>query len=262
MVLQARATGGIWFRYGDLTGVIDPGPGALVHIREASPELDPHRVRAILLTHKHLDHSNDVNVLAEAMTGGGFEKQGTVVLPDDAIHGDDPVFLKYIAKKVGQIFICEDGSPIELENGVSVEPVKHIHHGVNCFGYIFRKKGLPTWGLLSDTKPLEIFASRYRECEYISINATFPDKKPRLDHMSIEDVSELLTEIHPKLATLTHMGMIILQDADPEHFARDISTEKTRVLAARDGMVIDLENLSVVSPIKTPLQPSQYEIIS
>lgn len=262
MVLQARSTGGMWFRYGGLTGAIDPGPGALTHICAAEPALDPHLLRAILLTHKHLDHSTDINVLAEAMTGGGFEQQGAVVLPDDSVHGDDPVLLKYMAKKVGQVFICEDGVPIELENGVSVEPVQHIHHGVDCFGYIFRKSGLLTWGLISDTKPLDFFPERYRDCEFLSINATFPDKKPRLDHMSIEDAAELLQRLHPKLVTMTHMGMIILQAENPDSFAKAISTKETRVLAARDGMVIDLDTLNVMTPAEEPRQTTRYKTLS
>ena len=41
MVRQMRWTGGIWFSYGGLKGVIDPGPGSLYHMCSASPALDP-----------------------------------------------------------------------------------------------------------------------------------------------------------------------------------------------------------------------------
>lgn len=261
MVLQARATGGIWFRYGGLSGVIDPGPGSLTHIRAAAPELNPHNIRVLLLTHKHLDHSTDINVLAEAMTGGGFEKHGAVILPHDCVHGEDRVLLNYMAKRVGEIFVCVEARPIAFENGVTVEPVKHIHHGVDCFGYIFRKQGLPDWGLISDTRPLDVFTERYRTCKFLSINATFPDKKPKLDHMAVADAGELLRQVHPKLATLTHLGMMILQDPYPERFAQKIATKKTRVLTAADGMVIDLDTLHVMAPTETAQRSAQYEIV-
>lgn len=261
MVYQARATGGVWFRYGGLTGIIDPGPGSLVHMRTANPELDPHILRAILLTHKHLDHSTDINVIAEAMTGGGFEKQGTIVAPNDSINGDDPVLLKYMARKVGRVCVCKDGEKIILDSGVTVEPVAHIHHGVDCFGFIFRKPGLTTWGILSDTRPLDYFANRYGECAYISINTTFPDKKKHLDHMSVEDAGELMDKLHPKLITLTHLGMMIITE-NPDAIAARIEKKETRVLAARDGMVIDLDNLQVTSPVENKREDMSYEIIN
>lgn len=263
MVHQARATGGMWFRYGGLSGVIDPGPGSLVHMRGASPALDPHLLRAIVLTHKHLDHSSDINVVAEAMTKGGFEKQGTVIIPDDSVNGDDPVLLKYMARKVGRVCVCADGERIPLEEGVTAEPVAHIHHGVDCFGMIFRKPGLPTWGILSDTRPLDHFYERYKECGYLSLNVTFPNKKKHLDHMSAEDAAELLGKLRPKLATLTHLGMVMLEN-NPDAIAKSIGTDNTRVLAARDGMVVDLDSLLVTSPVKEKYgenRETEYEII-
>ena len=260
MVRQTRWTGGIWFSYGGLNGVIDPGPGSLHHICESSPALDPHSVRAILLTHRHLDHSTDINVIAEAMTGGGFEKQGTVVAPNDSVNGDDPVLLRYTAGKVGRVVTPVDGQAIELEEGVTVEPVELVHHRVECFGWIFRRTGLPAWGVISDTRPLDYLAERYRDCSYISINTTFPDKKPRLDHMSVADVGELLQELHPKLATLAHMGLMLVEN-DPQHYADAISTPQTRVIAGEDGMIVDLGTLRVFAPEPVPKTETKYRTI-
>lgn len=260
MMRQTRYTGGIWFTYGGLSGVIDPGPGSLCHICDASPALDPHDIRSILLTHRHIDHSTDVNVLAEAMTGGGFEKQGSVVLPADAFNGPDPVLTGYFAQKVENVYLPEDGKAIELDCGVSVEPVAHIHHGVSCFGWIFRKKGFITWGIISDTKPLEYLADRYSDCSYISINAPFPDKKPKLDHMSLEDVGELLNKLHPKLATITHMGVFLLESG-PEKYMDSIATEQTRAVAGQDGMVINLDSLDIFVPVQKPKENTEYRPI-
>ena len=163
MLKQIRKTGGIWFTYGGLNGVIDPGPGSLYHMCSSVPALDPHELRAIILTHRHLDHSTDLNVAAEAMTGGGFEKQGLVLLPDDSAGGPNPVLLRYIAQKVGGVMIAEDAG-------------------------------------------------------------------------------ELLQKLHPEKAVITHMGVIMIE-AGPEKYAKMISTEKTKVIAGRDGMVIDLDTL-------------------
>lgn len=260
MLKQLRKTGGLWFSYGGLNGLIDPGPGSLYHISAAVPRLDPHDLRAILLTHRHLDHSTDLNVTAEAMTGGGFEKQGSLLLPEDSASGPNPILLKYMAQKVGKVIIVSDGIPKDIGMGVSVEPVAHIHHGVDCFGYIFRKKGLRTWGVISDTRPLDHLAERYRDCSLITLNVTFPNKKPRLDHMSVEDAGELLEKLHPELALITHMGVIMIE-AGPDKFAKMISTDQTRVIAGEDGMVVNLDTLEVYREIPAAVPASVFRIV-
>lgn len=249
MIRQMRWTGGIWFSYGGLNGVIDPGPGCLYHICSASPHIDVETVRAILLTHKHLDHSTDINVIVEAMTDGGFQKQGAIILPKDAIDPPDPVLLDYCAQKAGVIHRASDGQITELENGVTVEAVEHVHHDVDCFGYILRKKGLRTWGIISDTKLLPEFKERYKECDYISINTTFLEKSSKSEHMSIQDNIELLEKLHPRLVTISHMGIKLIKKG-PDNLAKTISTPQTRVAAGQDGMVINLDNLKIFSPVK------------
>lgn len=257
MVCQARATGGMWFTYGGLNGVIDPGPGSLFHICRSYPALDPHSVRAVFLTHRHIDHSTDINVLTEAMTGSGREKQGAVLLPSDSVYGADPVLFRYIAKKAERVVTFADGSVTKFECGVSVEAVALIHHRVECFGLIFRCDDLPAWGMISDTKPLDYLAKRFAGCTYISINTTFPDKKPHLDHMSVSDVGELLQKLHPKLATLTHMGTMLIEN-NPEAYATAISTRQTKVMAGRDGMVIDLDMLKVFAQKEEDSKPAEF----
>ncbi len=67
----------MWLRFvpddgGDATEMhLDPGPGALVRATSAVPPCDPVKLDALLLSHKHLDHAGDINVMIEAMTTGG-----------------------------------------------------------------------------------------------------------------------------------------------------------------------------------------------
>ena len=228
-----------------MQGVIDPGPGSLAHICAARPALEIASADVVMLTHKHIDHSTDVNVVIEGMTHGGFDSRGMLVAPDDALRGNDPVVLKYSQKRIPKIKIPEEGGKIELGCGVVVEPVIHLHHGVDCFGYIFRKEGLREWGIISDSR------SRYSACAFISINATFPDRKPRLDHISIAEARELLSKIHPKLAVLTHLGAM-LTSGDGAHFLENLDLPETKLLAATDGMTIDLDTMKVYEERMTP----------
>lgn len=244
MIRQVRSTGGLWFRYGGIQGVIDPGPGSLAHICAARPELAADEADFVLLTHKHLDHSTDANVLIECMTHGGFDERGLLVAPRDALAGDDSVILKYSQKRVPRIVSPADGQPVGLGRGVTAEPVAHVHHGVECFGYIFRREGLNDWGIISDSRLMPYFAERYQSCRFLSLNATFPNAKSRLDHMSIEEARQLLTELHPRIAVLTHLGAM-LTSPEGEHFLTGLDTKETHIVAAEDGMVVDLDSLAI-----------------
>ena len=76
---QIRASGGIWLRFGETQIHVDPGPGALVRALSAVPPCEPPQLDAIVLSHKHLDHSGDVNVMIEAMCQGGWKRRGALL---------------------------------------------------------------------------------------------------------------------------------------------------------------------------------------
>jgi ribonuclease BN (tRNA processing enzyme) len=64
-----------------------------------------------------------------------------------------------------------------------------------------------------------------------------------IDHLSIEDVKTLLKEAKPKLTILTHFGMTMIK-AKPWVVAAELEKELgLRVIAASDGMKIDLEEV-------------------
>ncbi len=107
MIKQLRASGGIWVRIGDTNIIIDPGPGSIVRCANAKPKLDPSQLDAIILTHRHLDHSNDVNVMIEAMTEGGFKKRGCLFAPADALE-EDSLILKHTREYVASIELLKE----------------------------------------------------------------------------------------------------------------------------------------------------------
>ena len=260
MIHQYRATGGMWFRYAGLNGVIDPGPGSLVKICEAYPQLNPEDIRALILTHRHIDHSTDVNVLAEAMTSGGYKKQGSILTTHDAAFAEDPVLLSYSASKAENVYEMRDVEKIKLPNGITVEPVRHVHHGVDCFGLIFAKRGFPTWGVISDTRPLPEFISRYKRCKFISLNSTMLLRRPNVDHYSLPDAADFVRDCSAGLVTLSHLGRMIVE-GNPQELVSGFATKKTRVLAARDGMIIDLDTLAAYVPPEKRRRKVKYSEI-
>src|SRR5207302_10869682 len=90
---QLAASGGLYLEDGNSRLAMDPGPGAVVQY--AKRKVDLAKLDGILLSHRHLDHCGDVNVLIEAMTEGGFRPRGTLLCPSDALD-EDPVVLRYL----------------------------------------------------------------------------------------------------------------------------------------------------------------------
>ena len=75
VIKQLRKSGGIWISLDDTNLLIDPGPGSLVRCLSSKPKLNPTKLDGIILTHRHIDHSNDINIMIEAMTNGGHKKK-------------------------------------------------------------------------------------------------------------------------------------------------------------------------------------------
>src|SRR5207237_8247765 len=92
---QVAASGGLFLEDGQARISLDPGPGAVVAY--AQRKVDLTTLDAIVVSHRHLDHAGDVNVMVEAMTDGGFAHRGSLFCPSDAL-GDDPVVLKYLRR--------------------------------------------------------------------------------------------------------------------------------------------------------------------
>ncbi|HTW91024.1 MAG TPA: MBL fold metallo-hydrolase [bacterium] len=138
---QLRSSGGIWFSLGGTQFLLDPGPGALVRMTGSRHKLDPTKLSGILLSHRHLDHSGDVNNMIEAMTMGGTEPRGALFAPSDALGGDDPVVLKYVRPFLERVVTTVEGGSYELGNVRFTCPVRHQHRG-EVYGFRFQTGGL------------------------------------------------------------------------------------------------------------------------
>jgi phosphoribosyl 1,2-cyclic phosphodiesterase len=85
----------MWMELDGTRLLVDPGPGSLVRMRGRKEKLDPRLLDGIVLSHAHLDHSGDLNIVIEAMTGGGFKKRGVVLLPREAVE-EPGIVLDYL----------------------------------------------------------------------------------------------------------------------------------------------------------------------
>lgn len=238
---QLRASGGLWLSFQGVNLYMDPGPGALVRCLSANPKLDPTTLDGILLSHKHLDHSGDINAMIEAMTEGGYQRKGKLFAPEEALE-DDPVILRYVRSYLGGIEILRGNETYSLGDLKFSTAGRH-HHSVETYGFNFH---LPeaTLSYITDTKFHPDLISQYPG-EVLLLNvvllAEIPDR--RIDHLSFEDVKTILKETKAKVIILTHFGTRILQ-ADPSALAEGLSQETGRkIIAARDGMTLEMGEL-------------------
>jgi len=233
---QLRASGGIWLTLDDTNIMIDPGPGSLVRCLSSRPKLNPMDLDGIILTHRHIDHSNDVNIIMEAMTNGGLKKRGTVFAPKDAFE-EDPVVLKYARNYVERLEIIREKGIYQIGN-VSFTPVKSVH-GVETYGLNIKGKS-KSISLITDTKYFDGLESYYNG-DILIINVVLLEEKPEIDHLSIIDAEKILSINKPKLAILTHFGMRVLK-AKPWEIAENLTKKLgVKVIAARDGMELDID---------------------
>ena len=234
---QVQASGGLWL---DLNGTqisIDPGPGAIV--QTTRHKLPADKLKAIILTHRHLDHSGDLNIMVEAMTQGGFQPHGRIFLPADAL-GPEPVIYSYLKEYIDGIEILQEGKSYDIDGVTFTTPLKHIH-GVETYGLTFTA-GERRVSYIADTKYFDALIENYQS-DLIIIGVVFVENHFKVPHLSITDVEKIISGIRPKAALLTHFGMQVWK-ADPQKLAEQL-TQKTgvKVMAARDGMVFDIAGL-------------------
>ena len=108
---QLAASGGLYLEEEGTRLAMDPGPGAVVQY--AKRKVDLTHLDGILLSHKHIDHSGDINVMIEAMTDGGFRPRGTLYCPADALD-DDPVVLRYLRHFPNEVVRLEPETRYQL----------------------------------------------------------------------------------------------------------------------------------------------------
>jgi ribonuclease BN (tRNA processing enzyme) len=234
---QIQASGGLWLNLNGTEILIDPGPGSIV--QSTKRKLKAYKLKAIILSHRHLDHSGDLNVMVEAMTQGGFEPRGKVFLPADAL-GPEPVLFSYLIDYLDSVEILKEGMSYEVGEVSFSTPVRHKHL-VETYGIKF-KVGERSFSYIADGRFFEGLIESYKT-ELIIINVVFMKPKDGIAHLSIGDAEQIINGIKPKAAILNHFGMSIWK-AHPWELADDLSQKTgTKVLAARDGMVFDLNTL-------------------
>jgi len=228
---QVAASGGLFIEDGNTRISLDPGPGAIVQY--AKREIDLTTIDAIVVSHRHLDHSGDVNVMVEAMTDGGFSHRGMLFCPSDALD-DDPVVLKYLRRFPREIVRLAPETSYSVNGLTFTTSARHVHQA-ETYGFRFGDR----LGWVTDTAYYDGIAEQHK-ADVMVIHTVLLHCHAALPHLCVADVERIVREAKPRLAILTHYGMTVWR-ANPQEIAADMTQRLgTEVQAARDGMTIDL----------------------
>ncbi len=247
---QIRSSGGIILQVEDNQFHIDPGPGALARARDYGVNLRNNV--AVLVSHNHLNHCNDINAVISAMTLNGLDKKGVLITNKSAFNGTpemEPILTKYHRGLIERNIILEPGQRVGI-NEIEIRATHAQHTDPSTIGFKFMTPQFAL-GYSSDTGYISELVEDYKEVDIMVLNVVYPREMKDKYMLSIDDAIRLLPEIRPKLAILTHFG-IKLQEMDFLNEVRKVQKEtKIQTIAAKDGMSINPVSYSVSLRQKT-----------
>lgn len=238
MITQKRRTGGIRLvsEQNRVNIHIDPGPGALIYSLEMG--LDPQKIRAIFVSHSHVDHANDAEPLIEAMSEGTVKKRGVLVASRSVLRGNDVCessISRYHQAMPEKIIEAAVGSAFEVD-GLKVSVCKAVHSDPDTVGFRFEVKGFGSFAYIPDTEYFSEISKFYSGLRLIILPVLRPSGQPWEGHLCTDDAIKIIEDVRPEMAIITHFGMQMIFRG-PEKEA-EIVEKKTGVptRAAFDGM--------------------------
>jgi len=248
-ITQKRRTGGIRILSEILNVHLDPGPGALIY--SLNMGLDPQKVRAVLVSHAHPDHSNDAEILVEAMTSGMTKKRGVLAASHSVLLGNEvcePSISKYHQQMPEKVIEAKPGAAFNV-NGVKILATKARHSDPDAVGFRLETREVGDIAYTSDTEFFEGIGKFYEGVRLLILCTMRPSGEPWKGHMTTDDAIKVLEEAKPETAVITHFGMKMIFGV-PNREA-ELIQQKTGVptIAAVDGMRLNIsEEIEIQKP--------------
>jgi phosphoribosyl 1,2-cyclic phosphodiesterase len=234
-ISQRRMTGG--FRIDNLGGKnyhVDPGPGALIRTYQFG--FDPRNLSGVIVSHSHTDHYNDAEILIEAMTRGMTKRRGTIVGSQSVLEGYEkwgPCISSYHKTQSDQIILKPDVFT-QLDN-VKIKGTRTTHGDPTGSGFQIDYKGFKI-SYTSDTGYFEGLAEEHEGADILIASVLRPGNKPINGHMCSRNFADLINEVKPQVAVMTHLGLKMIS-SNPVTEAKKVAKRTgVKTIAAYDGL--------------------------
>mgnify|MGYP006282471683 CR=1 FL=1 len=250
---QHRQTGGIIYVFDNVQMHIDPGPGAIVYLNKY--HIDRFKTKWVVVTHNHTDHNNDAPIIIESLHKSLKNKKGTLITTEEYLR-DLPRYYKDLLEEEISV---SGGEVLVLQSerrDISVRTKPIVHGQTQGFGFILeqaeKRNGNSLYSLAytSDTEIHSKYAVYYKGVDILVANVLRPNDRHCPRHATIEELIPAVKKILPKCLIITHFGGYMDsswsgRNLVPQQVAKiqDALGNKTRVIGAKDGMKLNLEDL-------------------
>jgi len=259
---QFRSTAGFLI-VGSKSIYVDPGVGVVNQANRYKIHLN--NIDSIYVSHPHLDHANDAQLLVEVMTHATLMKRGMIIADRLTLRGSsisdrilskvlgmlsqtfpklfkkikiiNPAISEYHQGLVQSVLEISPGKTLQLE-GFKLTGT-HTKHDDFAVGFILEMDGKRI-GYTSDTEYFDGMAEEYKGCDFIIVNMLRATKPDFPGHFYTDTVIKFLNEVKPKKAFITRFGGQFFK-LSPGIIANKIQSETgLDIIATRDGMFIEV----------------------
>jgi phosphoribosyl 1,2-cyclic phosphodiesterase len=236
---------------GDLNIYVDPGPGAAVYSSQLGQSLE--NIDIIIISHNHLDHMGDAEVLAEAANGFGFHKKAMLIASKECIKGPkgdkcDRSMDSFHMDMFKDIIIGKPGEKKEIKkNGQSfeIEFTPTRHEDPSGFGFVIRAENASI-GYTSDSEYKKCLESCFKGVDVLIINTIKRHHGGSLyrGHLAaFPDAENLIKAIRPDLSVLNHLGHEIITEGKTDELRYEMNLKTgEQVMVPRQGYKVNLNN--------------------
>lgn len=267
---------GFYIKYNDLEMMVDPG----INILERAERIGVNLARAntLFISHAHIDHSNDADLVAEMAS---YRENSVLNVLMSQKTSDEKVIGQYHFSSLSdnKLTLLNKDEEVNLSNNIKLKPIEVVHSIVGAFGFVLDLNGLKI-GYTGDTgfnttyknidgkefSALEKVADKkeiegsgtfngglkkvFSEVDLLVFNLHDVEfrkyTKHNFYHSTVSDAVEVLRDSKVKLCFFEHfnphgcLGTEYPQKVN--EFIKE-STSKDTKLVGLNGLVINLDNI-------------------
>jgi phosphoribosyl 1,2-cyclic phosphodiesterase len=253
-ITQKRKTGGFRLISKSLNLHVDPGPGALIYSLEAG--LNPQKLKAVLVSHRHPDHYTNAEILVEAMTRGMLKKRGSIAAPSNILNGNTetgPAISTYHQKMIENLITLKPGVNFKVAK-TKIVSTEAKHTDPETVGFRFEIPEVGAIGYTADTEYFEGIEKEYRGVRVLILSVMRPTGSPWTGHMTPKEAAKIVDTVKPELAVATHFGMKMIFSGPTYEIKTIEDTTGVPTVAAFDGMKLQIGERITVGKTKRKKQ--------